>query len=118
MKLPRVFWSSMPKIGIYLLQAFSTTRWTDVSNYGHVTLLLTISKILKRQVAERVIKHLTERILPYHACLWNLLPMDDWTQAVGKDASTHACHLDFPKSSDRDNDSIILQNVKQYGITG
>ena len=101
---------------------------SSISNYRPVTLLSVISKVLERLVANELVKHLEVNGLlatsqhgfrKHHSCLTNLLlTLDDWTAASDRGISTHACYLDMSKAFDRVNHNILLQKLKQHGVTG
>ena len=101
---------------------------TLAGNYRPVTLLPIISKVMERMVADAIRTHLEEnRILSkaqhgfrnHFSCLTNLLTaLNDWTEAVDRRECVHACYLDISKAFDRVNHILLVEKLKNYGISG
>lgn len=101
---------------------------SDTANYRPVTLLPTVSKVMERIVAEKIIQHLeTHSLLSVaqhgfrrnRSCLTNLITtLDDWTTALDEGSCVHACYLDISKAFDRVDHSLLLQKIEDIGIAG
>ena len=115
------------KCGI-ITPIFKGGNRSEAVNYRPVTLLPTISKVLEKLVARKLVDHLEKHDLisasqhgfrRRHSCLSNLLlALDDWTRAVDGGETVHACYLDMSKAFDRVDHNILLRKLKEHGIGG
>ena len=54
-----------------------------------------------------------------YSCVTNLLTaLDDWTSAIDKKESVHACYLDISKAFYRVDHALLLRKLEGYGIKG
>ena len=98
----------------------------NISNYRHVSLLNSISKIFERSFYNQLNKYITsENILydhqygfrPNHSTNYALLTLTNKiTEALDNNEYMVGLFLDFLKAFDTVNHGILLSKLKAYGI--
>jgi len=101
---------------------------SDVSNYRPISVLCVISKILERAVHDQLYKYLTTNNILHpsqsgfrtnHSTATTLLDTSDYIlKNMDEGKATGAIFLDLKKAFDTINHSLLIQKLKNCGVSG